>query len=216
MYPSPVNTSLCSCKIASLVNPFTSETELTSNSLLIDRSSNSSHVFPDNSELGASSITKNFALVIFHQSGCQGRLHLWEHTFSIVRFQNSTSSLQVWSGLNLYKIFHSQTICLWSAINLAPLLISDGLYQQLNYSLHLVISSAFIGWESRTFLNITTDSIYILIQEWLSMTQLLLVHSWRSHYKINESEGNSHTKFSEFPWLHNVSFTCKAYYIVHV
>ena len=26
-----------------------------------------------------------------------------------------------------------------------PLLISDGLYQQLNYSLHLVTSSAFIG-----------------------------------------------------------------------
>ena len=44
-----VTLQLCSCKIASLVNPFTSETELTSNSLLIDRSSNSSHVFPDNS-----------------------------------------------------------------------------------------------------------------------------------------------------------------------
>ena len=38
------------------------------------------------------------------------------------------------------------------------------------------------GWGSRTFRNITTDSIYILIQGWLSMTQLLLEHSWRSHY----------------------------------
>ena len=39
------------------------------------------------------------------------------------------------------------------------------------------------GWGSRTFCNITTDSIYILIQGWLSMTQLLLKHSWRSHYR---------------------------------
>ena len=38
------------------------------------------------------------------------------------------------------------------------------------------------GWESRTFRNITADSIYILIRGWLSMTQLLLEHSWRSHY----------------------------------
>ena len=41
------------------------------------------------------------------------------------------------------------------------------------------------GWGSRTFRNITTDSIYILIQGWLSMTQLLLEHSWRSHYSYN-------------------------------
>ena len=39
------------------------------------------------------------------------------------------------------------------------------------------------GWGSRTFRNITIDSIYILIQGWISMTQLLLEHSWRSHYR---------------------------------
>ena len=38
------------------------------------------------------------------------------------------------------------------------------------------------GWGSRTFRNITIDSTYVLIQGWLSMTQLLLEHSWRSHY----------------------------------
>ena len=38
------------------------------------------------------------------------------------------------------------------------------------------------GWGSRTFRNITIDSIYIYIQGWLSMTHLLLDHSWRSHY----------------------------------
>ena len=41
------------------------------------------------------------------------------------------------------------------------------------------------GWGSRTFRNITTDSIYILIQGWLSMTQLLLEHSWLSHYILS-------------------------------
>ena len=41
------------------------------------------------------------------------------------------------------------------------------------------------GWGSRTFCNITVDSIYILIQGWLSMTQLLLEHSWRSDYNEN-------------------------------
>ena len=35
------------------------------------------------------------------------------------------------------------------------------------------------GWGSRTFRNITADSIYILIRGWLSMIQLLLEHSWR-------------------------------------
>ena len=39
------------------------------------------------------------------------------------------------------------------------------------------------GWGSRVFRNITADSIYISIQGWLSMTQLLLERSWRSHYR---------------------------------
>ena len=39
------------------------------------------------------------------------------------------------------------------------------------------------SWGSRVFRNITADSIYILIQGWLSMTQLLLECSWRSHYR---------------------------------
>ena len=39
------------------------------------------------------------------------------------------------------------------------------------------------SWGSRVFRNITADSIYILIQGWLSMTQLLLERSWRSHYR---------------------------------
>ena len=48
------------------------------------------------------------------------------------------------------------------------------------------------GWGSRTFRNITIDSTYILIQGWLSMTQLLLEHSWRSHY-------NGQGKADDFP-----------------
>ena len=47
------------------------------------------------------------------------------------------------------------------------------------------------GWESRTFRNITADSIYIMIQGWLSMTQLLLEHSWKSHYKYETYRANS-------------------------
>ena len=40
------------------------------------------------------------------------------------------------------------------------------------------------SWGSTVvFRNITVDSIYILIQGWLSMTQLLLECSWRSHYR---------------------------------
>ena len=42
------------------------------------------------------------------------------------------------------------------------------------------------GWGSSTFRNIAADSIYILIRGWLSMTQLLLEHSWRSHYNHNK------------------------------
>ena len=48
------------------------------------------------------------------------------------------------------------------------------------------------GWGSRTFRNITIDSTYVLIQGWLSMTQLLLEHSWRSHY-------NGQGKADDFP-----------------
>ena len=43
-------------------------------------------------------------------------------------------------------VFH-HTDEVWTSCTLQhpPLLISDGLYQSLNYSLHLVTSSAFIG-----------------------------------------------------------------------
>ena len=41
------------------------------------------------------------------------------------------------------------------------------------------------SWGSRTFRNITANSIYTLIRGWLSMTQLLLEHSWRSHYILS-------------------------------
>ena len=42
---------------------------------------------------------------------------------------------------------HDSVIEVWTSCILqhTPLLITDGLYQQLNYSLHLVTSSAFIG-----------------------------------------------------------------------
>ena len=54
------------------------------------------------------------------------------------------------------------------------------------------------GWGSSTFRNTAADSIYILIRGWLSMTQLLLEHSWRSHYNHNKlrclSQG-LHSKF---------------------
>ena len=42
---------------------------------------------------------------------------------------------------------HDSVIEVWTSCTLqhTPLLITDGLYQQLNYSLHLVTSSAFIG-----------------------------------------------------------------------
>ena len=93
----------------------------------------------------------------------------------------------------LPKIIPLQQFCLniievWTSYILqhTPLLISDGLYQELNYSIHLEsrykLGFYWYGWRSRTFRNITIDSIYILIQRWLSMTQLLLEHSWRSHY----------------------------------
>ena len=46
-----------------------------------------------------------------------------------------------------------------------PLLISIGLYHQLNYSLHLVTSSAFIGTVEDLECSVTLQhSIYILIQ----------------------------------------------------
>ena len=50
------------------------------------------------------------------------------------------------------------------------------------------------GRGSRTFRNITADSIYILIRGWLSMTQLLLEHSWRSHYSNKCSTSWAETK----------------------
>ena len=92
-----------------------------------------------------------------------------------------------------------------------PLLISDGLYQQLNYSLHLVTSSAFIGygWGSRTFRNITADSIYILVRGWLSMTKLLLEHSWRSHYNYQSHWiRNFRFFFPYFGFLLPLKFGC--------
>ena len=43
-----------------------------------------------------------------------------------------------------------------------PLLISDGLYQQLNYSLHLVTSSAYIGMVEDPERSLTSQQILFI------------------------------------------------------
>ena len=43
-----------------------------------------------------------------------------------------------------------------------PLLISDGLYQQLNYSLHLVTSSAYIGMVEDPECSLTSQQILFI------------------------------------------------------
>ena len=65
-----------------------------------------------------------------------------------------------------------------------PLLISDGLYQELNYSLHLVTSSAFIG---------TVEDL----ERCVTLQQILLIYwfrydsAWHSYFK-NILEGHIH------------------------
>ena len=79
-----------------------------------------------------------------------------------------------WSVDVLYSLAYT-FIDIWWALP-APKLLATSSY---NLGLYRY------GWGSRTFRNITTYSIYILIQGWLSMTQPLLEHSWRSHYILS-------------------------------
>ena len=63
-------------------------------------------------------------------------------------------------------LFPNLVIEVWMSCILlhTPLLISDGLYQSLNYSLHLVTSSAFIGTVENLECSVTLQHyIYILI-----------------------------------------------------
>ena len=90
--------------------------------------------------------------------------------YSLRIFIWARCSTYSWSVDVLYSSAHT-FIDIWRAIPATKLLSIS------NYKLGFYR----YGWGSRTFCNITTDSIYILIHGWPSMTQLLLEHSWRSH-----------------------------------
>ena len=60
--------------------------------------------------------------------------------------------------------FQFGNIEVWTSFILqhTPLLLSDGLYQQLNYSLHLVTSSAFIGTVENLERSVTLQQILFI------------------------------------------------------
>ena len=120
-----VTLQLCSCKIASLVNPFTSENEFNVNpvrawilfrpyfhycsssahycedhlrtySLLIDRSPTPHMFFLITVNLKHHQSLRILLWLFFLQSGCQGRLHLWEtHVlrYTLSKWHEFSSSL---------------------------------------------------------------------------------------------------------------------------
>ena len=90
------------------------------------------------------------------------------------------SVIRLWSVDILYSAAYT-FINIWWTIPATKLLATS------SYKLGFYRYS----WGSRTFRNITANSIYILIWGWHSMTQLLLEHSWRSHYSYNHQRNVS-------------------------